>query len=85
MALKNLKNLFPGSDGTLYINTYQVASIMPLDPNSQTVKDLNRVITVSPLPDIEAESILKEGLGKGTEKIVRIDHTRELCSNDKKV
>jgi len=77
VAIENLKNLFPGSDGRLYINTYQVASIMPLDPDSQMVKDLNRVITVSPLPDIEAESILAEELSKGTEKIVRIDRTKE--------
>lgn len=77
VAIKNLKNLFPGSDGRLYVNTYQLASIMPLDPEAQMVNDLNRVITVSTLPEIEDESILAEELSPETEKIVKINRPRE--------
>jgi len=76
VAIKNLKKLFPGSDGRLYINTYQLASIMPLDPDSQMEKDLNRVITVSPLPEID-ESILGDELAQKAEKIVKINRPRE--------
>lgn len=49
VALKNMPRTFPGSDGTLYINQFQIASIMPLHPKSHLVQDLNRIARVLPV------------------------------------
>lgn len=46
VAVKNMEETFPGSNGRLYVNTFQIASIMPLDPKSELISDLNRVTTM---------------------------------------
>lgn len=72
VALKNMKNAFPGNEGKLYVNTFQIASIMPLDLNSEMVKNLERVTRVSMLPkDAKLPSL--ELAGAQPEKIVRMD------------
>ncbi|MBM3234857.1 hypothetical protein FJZ31_01025 [Candidatus Poribacteria bacterium] len=72
VALKNMKDTFPGNQGKLYVNTFQIASIMPLDLNSEMVKNLDRVTSVSTLPTDAELSRLKIA-GAHQEKIVRMD------------
>lgn len=45
--MRNLQKAFPGSQGRLYINLFQITSIMPLDPNSEIVKMLERITSIS--------------------------------------
>ena len=45
--MRNLQRAFPGSQGKLYINLFQVTSIMPLDPSSEIVKMLERITSIS--------------------------------------
>ncbi|RKY02495.1 hypothetical protein DRP77_07855 [Candidatus Poribacteria bacterium] len=45
--MKNLQRAFPGSTGKLYVNVFQITSIMPLDPNSEIVKTLERITSLS--------------------------------------
>ena len=72
VALKNMKDTFPGNDGKLYVNTFQIASIMPLDLNSEMVKDLERVTSVSMLPT-GTEPSQFELVDAQQEKVVRMD------------
>lgn len=72
VALKNMKDNFPGNDGKLYVNTFQIASIMPLDLNSEMVKDLERVTSVSMLPT-GTEPSQFELVDAQQEKVVRMD------------
>lgn len=46
IAIKNMEKTFPGSNGRLYVNTYQIASIMPIDQKSELIADLKRVTTM---------------------------------------
>ena len=71
VALKNMKDTFPGNDGKLYVNTFQIASIMPLDLNSEMVKNLERVTSVSMLPTGTELSRLE--LAGTQEKVIRMD------------
>ena len=74
VALKNMKDTFPGNDGKLYVNTFQIASIMPLDLKSEMVKDLERVTSVSATPKDAKFSPLE--LPKiQPEKIVKMDRS----------
>ena len=53
VALRNMPRTFPGSDGTLYVNQFQIASLLPLDPKSELVQDLRRIARVVPVPPSE--------------------------------
>ena len=75
VALKNMKDTFPGNEGKLYVNTFQLASIMPLDLNSEMVKDLERVTSVSMLPTDAGLPRLE--LAGTQEKVVKMDRGLE--------
>ena len=51
VALRNMPRTFPGSDGRLYINHFQVASILTLDPESELVHTLRRIARIRPVED----------------------------------
>lgn len=61
VAIKNMEKTFPGANGSLYVNTFQIASIMPLDPNSELISDLNRVTTMKPVdtPELPEQQLKK--------------------------
>ena len=77
VSMKNMKDTFPGSNGKLYVNTYQLASIMPLDPNSKMVKDLERVTSISALPGDSDVLSKSDDAEKPSDKILRIDDDSE--------
>ena len=77
VSMKNMKDTFPGSNGKLYVNTYQLASIMPLDPNSKMVKDLERVTSISALPRDSDVLSKPDAPDKPSDKILRIDDDSE--------
>lgn len=49
IAVKTMEETFPGSNGRLYVNAFQIASIMPIDPKSELIADLKRVTTMRPV------------------------------------
>ncbi len=51
VALRNMPRTFPGSDGSLYINHFQIASLMTLNPESKLVQDLKRIARVMPVSE----------------------------------
>jgi len=75
VALKNMETAFPGSNGKLYVNTFQIASIMPIDPKSELIADLNRITTMRPIetPELPKEQQPQKSVIQFDEKPISID------------
>lgn len=75
VAIKNMKKTFPGSNGSLYVNTFQIASIMPLNRNSELVSDLKRVTTMRPVdtPELPKDQQLEKAVIQFDEKTITFD------------
>lgn len=74
VAIKNMKETFPGSNGSLYVNTFQIASIMPLAPKSELISDLNRVTTMKPVdtPELPKDQQLEKSVIQFDEKSIAV-------------